>query len=107
YGIKTPDGLGLHKVLPGDPPEGIDPSQFWQVNETVPEGFYRTGWQLVAGVVEPVLQAIPTPEPQPRRQDTRKILDRLTSDEVAALSLARQQYPQIDLLVLKAVAEGG
>lgn len=60
HGIKTPDGLGLFCVLDGPPPEGLPPEQFWPVNETVPEGQVRTGWQLVDGVVVPVLAPIPS-----------------------------------------------
>lgn len=61
HGIKTPDGLGLFCVLDGLPPAGLPPEQFWPVNDTVPEGMVRTGWQLVAGVVQPVLEALPSP----------------------------------------------
>ena len=73
HGIKTPDGLGLHKVLPGNPDPALAPEQFWPVNDAVPEGYYRTGWELVDGTVEPTLEAIP-PVPVPSAVTRRQLL---------------------------------
>jgi len=62
HGIKTPDGLGLFCVLEGAAPAGLPAEQFWPVNGEVPEGMTRTGWELIGGVVQPVLVPVPEPE---------------------------------------------
>jgi hypothetical protein len=62
HGIKTPDGLGLFCVLDGAAPAGLPAEQFWPVNGEVPEGMTRTGWELIDGVVQPVLVPVPEPE---------------------------------------------
>jgi hypothetical protein len=59
HGIKTPDGLGLFRVLDGPHPAELPSDQFWPVNDVVPEGMTRTGWQLIDGIVQPTL--VPTP----------------------------------------------
>lgn len=56
YGIKTPDGSGLYKVIDEALPQGVDASRVWPVNDVVPDGAQRTGWRLDAGVVEPILR---------------------------------------------------
>lgn len=63
YAILKPDG-SLHRVVNEALPGGsTDYSSFGvlPVNQTVPEGFSRTGWQIINGVCEPVLVETPTP----------------------------------------------
>jgi hypothetical protein len=42
------------------------------VNQTIPEGFSRTGWQIVEGICEPVLVENPAPGPAPIPQEVTR-----------------------------------
>ncbi len=93
YAIKTPDGLGLFRVvldgaLPDGPlPAGKTPADcdMWPVEPTIPAGFRQDvtqgtprGWQLVAGVVSPILAAIPVIPPTPQQIWRTKLAGRIT-----------------------------
>jgi len=63
YALLKPDG-SFHRVVNEDLPGGsTDYAAFGvlPVNDVVPEGYYRNGWQIVNGVCEPVLVEIPPP----------------------------------------------
>jgi len=71
YAILKPNG-SLHRVVNEALPGGsTDYASFGvlPVNQTIPEGFYRTGWQIVNGVCEPVLVENPAPGPEPVPQE--------------------------------------
>jgi hypothetical protein len=96
YGIKTADNLGLYKVVPGPIPDACDPSEFWPVNAEVPAGQMRSGWQLVAGTVEPVLVPIPTaPIPESVRATQLKqwMVDNGGKDELVQAILDNPAHP--------------
>jgi hypothetical protein len=82
YAILTPDGSAIHRVVMRPLPEGSTHESLGvaPVNESVPDGYTRTGWQLVDGVVEPVLVAIP-PAPAYSRADYKAALDAMLLSE--------------------------
>ena len=71
YALLKPDGT-FHRVVREDLPGGsTDYAAFGvvPVNNVVPEGYYRNGWQIVDGVCEPVLVETPAPpEKTPEQQ---------------------------------------
>lgn len=67
YALLKPDGT-FHRVVREDLPGGsTDYAAFGvlPVNDVVPEGYYRNGWQIANGVCEPVLVETPAPGPGP------------------------------------------
>lgn len=63
YALLKPDG-SFHRIVREDLPGGsTDYAAFGvvPVNDVVPEGYSRNGWQIVNGVCEPVLVEIPEP----------------------------------------------
>lgn len=67
YGLKTADNQGLYRVIDSALPEGVSYDDVWPVNDVIPSGYYRGGWNLVSGTVEPILIEIPPyvePEPE-------------------------------------------
>lgn len=97
YAIKTPDGLGLHKVfLNAELPAGktLAELNLWPVNPAIREGFRQDfsqgprnarGWQLVKGVVVPhIVEIPPDPEPDPDAPPT-------FDERLAALESKEQQ----------------
>jgi hypothetical protein len=85
YAILTPDGSAIHRVVMRPLPEGSTHESLGvaPVNESVPDGYTRTGWQLVDGVVEPVLVAIP-PAPAYSRADYKAALDDMLQAQCTA-----------------------
>ena len=78
YAITKPNGE-FHRVVVESLPAGTTHAQLGvlPVNETVPEGYRRTGWQIIDGVCEPALEALevlPSPEPTPLAPVTRRQL---------------------------------
>lgn len=117
YATRYPDG-SLHRVLlnatvpDGSTHESLD---VLPVDPTIPEGFVQDfsqgpakarGWQIVEGVVVPLVMAAPTPEPTVRSQATDEILRRLTPEERTAIFTARQSSPALDYLLTRATAAG-
>ena len=61
---------------------------------------------LVAVVLFGLVGCATAPAPTIRKQSARVVLDRLTTQERAALHTARQSSAELDAFVLKAVSEG-
>lgn len=100
YALLKPDGTFYRVVNDNLPGGSTDYAAYGvlPVNNVIPEGYSRTGWQIVNGVVEPVLIETP-PSPVPFEVGSGQIRAALVAAGWVTITNPSNPDPEIDTWV--------
>lgn len=100
YAILTPDGSAIYRIIHEPLPDGSQNYAAFgvlPVNDAVPEGKRRTGWQIVNGVAEPVLEDAPIAQPPaPDEAGAYQIREAMILEEFFTPSTPAPDYQELD-----------